>query len=393
MDLSEIRAIDQHAHNVLSRSRARYPFTAPLGEFDVVLRRDTPHTLFFHRSLRDLAELLNCEPREEIIRERRTALGLDGLARICFSAAKLDGLLLDDGFLPDDLLPLDWHEQFVPVKRVLRLETLAQDLMRETDRFENFLEQFRAAIENTPSNVVALKSIAAYRSGLAIQPVFLETARSRYRILRAQTDDKPVRLADKPLIDFVIGQALEIAARGHCLCNCTRDSAIRPRFRQANPLHLRGCSKTAATARRSSCCTPPIRNARLLPRIGLSASSRRFRLAVPFLSGRDAAGLADAVRTRPDECSIPRTRIWSRSAYLAPMGRASWGCPERTRPTDLTSRKRKRLRSRSAKRRRLTRLCAVDSAFRRWGRHSSAHPAGRNSNRLMPPMDLLGPFL
>lgn len=244
MDLSEIRAIDQHAHNVLKpEAWARFPYASAFSESSdgEVLQRDAPNTLFFRRSLRDLAELLTCEPREKIILERRAALGREGLAQLCFDAAKLDGLLLDDGFLPDDLLPLEWHEPFVPVKRVLRLEALAQDLLRECDRFEEFLERFRNQLENTPANVVAFKSIAAYRTGLNILPVFLETARWRFRMLRQQSQDKPVRLADKPLIDFLFGQALEVAARREIpiqLHTGFGDPDLD--LRLANPLHLRG---------------------------------------------------------------------------------------------------------------------------------------------------------
>jgi predicted TIM-barrel fold metal-dependent hydrolase len=331
MDLAEFRAIDQHAHNVLKpEAWARYPFAAAFSEssYNEVLQRDTPHTLFYQRSLRDLAELLNCEPSEKIVLEQRAKLGLEGLAQICFASAKLDGLLLDDGFLPDDLLPLEWHEQFVPVTRVLRLEALAQDLFGETDRFEVFLERFRAQLENTSSKVVAFKSIVAYRTGLDIQPVFLETARSRYRTLQAQGRGKPIRLADKPLIDFLLGQALEIAAsREIPLQLHTGFGDPDLDLRMANPLHLRGLLEDHRYRK-----APLVLLHAAYPYTGEAGYLASvypqvhvdFGLAVPFLS---VAGMRRVLRTLLELAPTNKV-LYSSDAHFIPelfyLG-AKWG--------------------------------------------------------------------
>jgi hypothetical protein len=79
--------------------------------------------------MREIAQLLESEPEEEAILERRTQLGIDKITQLCISAAQLEAIFLDDGFLPDEILPVEWHEQFVPVQRILRLEYLAENLM------------------------------------------------------------------------------------------------------------------------------------------------------------------------------------------------------------------------------------------------------------------------
>ena len=122
----------------------------------------------------------------DAITTRRAELGSENLARLCFRAANLATVLLDDGFLPEESQPLEWHQRLVPVRRLLRLEWLAEQLLGQFDDFENFLEAFRAALDPPPPGVVALKSIAAYRTGLDVQATSPEDARSRFTALREQ---------------------------------------------------------------------------------------------------------------------------------------------------------------------------------------------------------------
>ncbi len=216
IDLWHIAAIDQHAHNLLTPSAAaRYPYPAAFteGYEPDIINHHARHSLFYRRSLREIAQLLESEPEEEAILERRTQLGIDKLTNLCIDAAKLEAIFLDDGFLPDEILPLEWHEQFVPVQRILRLEYLAENLMSDVEDFSTFLERFRTEIDPPPAGVVALKSIVAYRTGLDIQLTPKEAAERSFYALKRNSQDKALRLAEKPLIDFLITQALEIAAK------------------------------------------------------------------------------------------------------------------------------------------------------------------------------------
>lgn len=244
MDLWHIPAIDQHAHNLLRPEvAARTPFQAAFteGAGPVILDDHARHTLFYRRSLRDIGQLLGCGPSEEDILARRAELGLEQLARMCFDAANLEAILLDDGFLPEQVLPLSWHEPFVRVHRLLRLEWLAEELLGSADTFEAFVDQFRAALDPPPANVVGLKSIAAYRTGLDIQRLSLELASRAWREWKQATGEgnRP-RLAKKHLLDFLLRQAMELAAR-HRLPVQFHTGLGDPDLdlRLANPLHLR----------------------------------------------------------------------------------------------------------------------------------------------------------
>jgi predicted TIM-barrel fold metal-dependent hydrolase len=239
MDLEAIPAIDHHAHNVLTlAAAARRTFAASFTESDdpEVVQRFARQTLFWRRSLRDLAALLDCAPEEEALLRRREELGLEKLTAGCLGAARLEMVLLDDGFLSGEILPLVWHEQFVPTRRVLRLEKLAEDLIPTARDFDDFLERFRGVLEQPPADVVSFKSIAAYRSGLEVRDVHRQEAAWRFR----QLPPGPLRLTDKPLIDFLFFQALEVAAR-HAMPVQLHTGFGDPDLdlRMANPLHLR----------------------------------------------------------------------------------------------------------------------------------------------------------
>src|SRR5205085_2942677 len=97
------------------------------------------HTLFYRRSLREIAAVLECDPAEDRVLARRHELGYEELAARFFRAANLDLMMLDDGFLPGRILPTDWHNRFVPTRRILRIEALAEDLLREAAGFDDFL--------------------------------------------------------------------------------------------------------------------------------------------------------------------------------------------------------------------------------------------------------------
>lgn len=243
MNLWDIPAIDQHAHNLLKPDAwATLPYAAVFTESrdPEIIRRHVPHTLFFRRSLRDIAALLACEPDAEAIVDRRRELGLEALAARCLEASNLAAIYLDDGFLPDAVLPWQWHRRYLPVGRILRLEHLAEKLMDTEATFDAFLEKFRRQIDRPANEVVALKSIAAYRSGLAVSPSSWQEARDCFNNLKVDPAKNSLQRSAKPLIDYLVAEGLTMAGRSR------RPLQFHTGFgdpdldlRHANPLHLR----------------------------------------------------------------------------------------------------------------------------------------------------------
>jgi predicted TIM-barrel fold metal-dependent hydrolase len=244
MDLANIAAIDQHAHNLVRPDvMDKTPYTAAFTEgYEAgIVNHHARSTLFYYRSLRAIAQLLECEPTEAAILARRTELGLQELTQRCFGAANLKAIYLDDGFLPNTILPLEWHQQFVATHRLLRIEWLAEQMIPQVSRFDIFLEWFRSELDPPPDGVIGFKSIAAYRTGLDIQPVPIELAADRFYALKDYWgDNQSIRLDDKPLIDFLVHEALMIAAHYQLPVQFhTGFGDPDLDLRLANPLHLR----------------------------------------------------------------------------------------------------------------------------------------------------------
>jgi predicted TIM-barrel fold metal-dependent hydrolase len=291
MNLSDIPAIDQHAHNILRPEVARrYPYASAFTEgYDSeIVNYHARHTLFYRRSIREIATLLSCEAQEEAILKRREGLGIEQLTQLCLKAANLEALYLDDGLSPDSILPLSWHAQLIPVKRILRLEVLAEQLIPYIEDFGTFLERFTSEIDPPPSDVVAFKSIACYRTGLDIQPVAFNDAAANFYLLKQQLHNQSLRLANKPLIDFLLQHALLIASKYQLpvqLHTGFGDPDLD--LRLANPVYLRPLLES-----------PQYRNVRLvllhasypyMREAGYLASVYPqvyldFGLAIPFLS-------------------------------------------------------------------------------------------------------------
>lgn len=331
MDLSHIPVIDQHAHNLLKpEAFDRYPYAAAFTEgYDGdIVNYHARYTLCYRRSLREIAALLECEPTEEAILSRRRELGIDRLTQICFNAANIETILLDDGFVSDDILPGEWHQKFVPVHRVLRLEWLAENIISQVDHFEAFIDRFRAAIDPPPLGVVAFKSIAAYRTGLDIQPISYEMAKFSFYDLKHSHHEKPLRLANKALIDFLILQALEIAAK-HNLPVQFHTGFGDPDLdlHKANPVYLRTLLEDSRYRNAKfvllHASYPYMREAGYLayvyPHVYLD-----FGLAVPFLS---VAGMRSAVQMLL-ELTPTSKLMYSSDAHFIPelyyLG-AKWG--------------------------------------------------------------------
>ncbi|MBY0527863.1 MAG: amidohydrolase family protein [Gemmataceae bacterium] len=286
MDLWHIPAIDQHAHPVL-KPDATMPFAAAFteGHDPILVERFARQTLFYRRSLHDLAMLLECDATEEAIVARRGELGPETLTERCLGAARLETMLLDDGYLAEQSQPLAWHRRFVPVRRLLRLETLAEDLLATSERFQDFDDRLRAALDPPPADVVAFKSIAAYRCGLR-DAVTASTEHVECWFNRIPRQNR-LRLTDAGVIHHVLRHALEAAARhGLPIQFHAGFGDADLDLRDANPLHLRPLLELPA------CRQVPIvllHNYPFVREAGYLASVyprvyADFGLAVPFLS-------------------------------------------------------------------------------------------------------------
>ncbi|MEJ2598192.1 MAG: amidohydrolase family protein [Anaerolineales bacterium] len=248
MDLSNIAIIDHHTHALL-REDGPFSLTAFQRFFT---ESDDPRihanhagqTLFFRWAIKELAVYFDCEPTPAAVLAARNRVPPNELGAEMFHDANLAVLLIDYGFGAHIHLSPDEMQARLPcrIERLLRLETMAQDLILENESYDKFLESFTARVENARSNGhIGLKSIIAYRTGLAIKEWDQDEARQAFLRARVQaTQNGKVHLADKPLNDVLVLHALEIAERQRLPIQFhTGFGDPDVDLLLANPLHLR----------------------------------------------------------------------------------------------------------------------------------------------------------
>jgi predicted TIM-barrel fold metal-dependent hydrolase len=248
VDLGTVPILDQHCHALLrdgtvADAAAYAAFFTESGD-PVMHARHVPETVFFRWAIRELAGVLGCAPTAEAVLTARTGLSPEALARRLLAEANVAALLVDHGYRADETWTPTELAARVPcrVLPILRLETLAQALIVRHETFDAVVDAYSAVVERARTDgFVGLKSIIAYRTGLAVQPASRDDAVTAFGPVkeRARRDGR-VRLAAKSLNDYLLLRALEIAER-HAL-----PVQIHTGFgdadldlREANPLHLR----------------------------------------------------------------------------------------------------------------------------------------------------------
>ncbi len=249
VDLVSIPLVDNHCHGLyrdqeFADSLAwRRLFTE--SSDPVTAREYVAMTVFYRRLMRALAALLGCEPAEEAVLAARRAIPRDELIGRLLRSANIEALLVDQGFPPRDQLLPDAEVGRLGNCRtyaLVRLEVLMQDLIAAHDRLPDVVDGLRAALADVRGQgYVGLKSIAAYRTGLAIRRWETEAAEASFaEARRAVEATGSVRLAHQPLLDTLLHVAFTEAARQelpvqfHVGYGDTDADLLL-----ANPLHLR----------------------------------------------------------------------------------------------------------------------------------------------------------
>jgi predicted TIM-barrel fold metal-dependent hydrolase len=221
LDFTQVPVVDNHCHGIM-RDQDFEDITGWRQSFtessDLGMARDhVASTALYRRLIRKLADFLGCEPDEEAVFAART--GKDGreLAGALLRAANVDTLLLDTGFPPPErVLPVAELGELggCRVKPMLRLEILMEDLLTEHDSLADAEQALAAVLDDVRGQgYVALKSIAAYRTGLDIREWTREEAEESFHEYRRAAGAGHARLDHKPLLDTLLHTAFAQAAR------------------------------------------------------------------------------------------------------------------------------------------------------------------------------------
>jgi uncharacterized protein len=221
VDLRDVPVVDNHCHGILRSQdfdnlvswREAFTESADPG----MPREHVASTAFYRRLIRTLASSFGCEPDEEAVLSARA--GRDGLAHTAelLRAANVEALLTDTGYPPpEEVLPRDELAKLGDCRTepMLRLETLMERLLSEHDSLEEAKEALAAALDDVRGQgYVALKSIAAYRTGLNVMEWTGEEAEASLGRFRRSAREGSERLAHKPLLDTLLHVAFAEAAR------------------------------------------------------------------------------------------------------------------------------------------------------------------------------------
>jgi uncharacterized protein len=204
--LSQVALVDHHAHGIVAPPHTLDEFRGLFSESDDP--RQWPHVataLTYMRAIRDLAALLGCEPTEAAVYARRRASDPDEYAATLLRATGTEWLLIDDGFpAPGEGASWERMGELAACRAapVMRVERVAEEALAQGLGLGELRERVRAEVSAARGRGFAgLKTIAAYRTGLDIGTPEPPAA-------AADLARRPLRLADKALLELVLDDAL-----------------------------------------------------------------------------------------------------------------------------------------------------------------------------------------
>jgi len=256
IDLSAVPVVDNHCHGLYREQQladlVAWRRCLTEGGDAELATHHVASTLFYRRLVRALAEYLQCPPDEDAVLEARNAVDPDVLVAGLLRTARVEALLIDQGFPPPGMTRPDPEVAALAGCRtapILRLETLMQELIVAQPTLNAVVEALRAALADVrAAGYVALKSIAAYRSGLDIHAWPPVEALDAFRDARRQVEVAgTLRLVHKPLLDTLLHVAFVEAARQEIPVQFhTGYGDTDADLRLANPLHLRAVLEAPA---------------------------------------------------------------------------------------------------------------------------------------------------
>ncbi|RIB04208.1 hypothetical protein C2G38_2254500 [Gigaspora rosea] len=231
--ISTFPLIDNHCHNLLtSDASLNCPLEACFSEARGDALKDASQTIALKRGVQQLAELYNCPPTLDDIKQVRDLTSYIDICKSCFKPTGIQSLLLDDGLdTLGDLMDVQSHVGLVDVaQRIVRIESIAEKILcdlatsvacsdQKVVNFAAFEEPLKKQLETyaKSESVVAFKSIAAYKSELNIDHVPNAEAAAA-ALGNFISNFKPpidkegsVRFINKVLIDHILNLAINIA--------------------------------------------------------------------------------------------------------------------------------------------------------------------------------------
>jgi predicted TIM-barrel fold metal-dependent hydrolase len=216
--VADLPLIDHHCHGVARDPLDRAAFEAQLCEAAGPSRWhgslfDSQVGLAVRRVCAPLLDLPVHAPADDYL-ARRAELGADEVNRRLVMSTGITEFLVDTGYLGDTVTsPAELGRLgAATARRIVRLETVAEQVVR-TSTAPGFADAYGAALADAAADAVGLKSIAAYRVGLDLDPGRPEPREVEVAAARWRTDldnGAPLRMADEVLTRFAIWTGIDL---------------------------------------------------------------------------------------------------------------------------------------------------------------------------------------
>ena len=220
LDLDAIPIVDNHCHSLLREQPADDDaFRNHLTEsyLPEIARDHVQHSLLYAIALRELADLLDCDPTADAVHAARRERGVAWITHEVVSRGAFRTWLIDTGYGADTTYGLDELRGLAPcrIEEILRVEPLIERLILESSRFDGFVDAYRHALGDLRGRgIVGLKSVIAYRSGLHVGAVERGDAEDAFWVAHSEGRRAGrLRIESKPLLDYLVVIAVEEAAR------------------------------------------------------------------------------------------------------------------------------------------------------------------------------------
>ncbi|MFF0157016.1 amidohydrolase family protein [Streptomyces sp. NPDC005263] len=212
--LAAVRLVDHHCHGVATDDLDRPAFESLLTEGEPwpgISPFDSPVGVAVRRHCAPLLDLPRHAPADEYL-ARRAELGALEVNRRFLTAAGTGVFCVDTGHTP---IPLSTPRQVAEAAdatayEVVRLESVAESVAAGGVEPDGYADAFRAAAEAAVRRpgVVAVKSVAAYRTGFDLDPVRPSAAAVTEAARRWLADGG--RLADPVLVRQLLWTAVDL---------------------------------------------------------------------------------------------------------------------------------------------------------------------------------------
>jgi predicted TIM-barrel fold metal-dependent hydrolase len=216
--VDDLSLIDHHCHGVARDPLDRAAFEAQLCEAAGPSRWhgslfDSQVGFAVRRVCAPLLDLPTHAPADDYL-ARRAELGADEVNRRLVTSTGITEFLVDTGYLGDTVTsPAELGQLGAATARpIVRLETVAEQVIT-TSTAAGFADAYRAALADAATDAVGLKSIAAYRVGLDLDPRRPEAHDVEGAASRWRTDldnGAPLRMADEVLTRFVFWTGIDL---------------------------------------------------------------------------------------------------------------------------------------------------------------------------------------